>query len=641
MFDLFRSRAKLVRIVMGGFLLLVALSMLTYLVPGGGPVSSGEDQVVAEIGKEVLTVRQVQQRMQMAMRNREYTSGTADIYAQQLVDGLVTRRAMLYEARRMGFEVTDAVLARVLRGVPALFPDGQFVGQEAYAAWVERQQNMTIPEFETELRQEIVITRLTSLVGESVVVTPEEVTREFQRRNEKVRVEYIAVSPDKFSNEVTVSPSEIQAEFQLHAAGFRIPEKRSFDMLVVEEAQVAQGIEIPEAELRGIYQANRDQYRLPERVRARHILLKTTDKPREDIPKIQARAEDLLNQLKKGADFAALAKKNSEDPGSAAKGGELGWIGRGQTVPQFESTAFSLQPGQLSGVIKTDYGFHIVQVLEKQEARLRPFEEVRSQIAQENTRQRVFDAMQQLAERAREELLRAPQQAQEIAARLNLRHIHVDKFSPGMQVPEFGVNPDFGDTIMGTGRGSVTQLMQAPGNKLAVAVVTAVSPERPAELAEVEGRIRAQVANRKLTELLGRRITEAVQRATAAGNLKTVARELGLEIKTTQDFGRSGAADGIGPAGMMLQAFDLPVGSIFEPIRVGGQRFICRIVSQTPPDMTKLAEQRAEILAALQEQRGRQRIELFMDSVRTTLIREGKVKIHQDVLNRVIRGYQG
>ncbi len=641
MFDLFRSRAKAVRYFLGALLMVVAASMVITLIPGWGTVSSNQDQVIAEIGKEAITTRDVQQQMQMAQRNRAFPAEMAGIFAQQLIDEMITTRAVLYEARRMGLIVTDADLARTLRNFPMLFPGGQFVGRDVYQQWVN-QQGMTIPEFEGQLRQQLLMGRLTNLVSESVVVTPDEIAREYKRRNDKIKLDYINISLDKVKNDVSVTPDEIRNYYERNKAQYRIPEKRSFDLLVVDEAKVAQKINFTDDELRRIYDANKDQYRTPERVKVRHILLKTTDVPADQIPKIQARAEDLLAQIKKGADFAELAKKNSDDPGSASKGGDLGWIVRGQTVPQFESTAFSLKPGELSNVIKTDYGFHILQVLEKEPARLKPFEEVKDQIAKEKKQQQVFDQMQQIAERVRGELQKNPQQAQQIASRNDLAYYHVDSFSPGGTVPEFGNNPDFNDAVSSTPQNGVTQVMQAPGNKLAVAVVTGVQPERQAELPDVQDQIRQQIVSMKAMDLLNKRAADALAKAKAdGGDLKKVAQSMGLEVKSTQEFTQDGAADGIGPATAVRQGFEEPVGAVFGPVPVSDGRFICKVANRIPADMGKLPEQRAGVVAALKQQKGRQQVELFMDSVRNALTREGKVKIHQDVFDRVINSYKG
>jgi peptidyl-prolyl cis-trans isomerase D len=642
MFDLFRSRAKAVRYLLGGLLMLVAISMVVTLIPGFGTGGGQQDQVVAEIGKEVLTSRDVQQRINLAMRGRSLPREMMPVFVPQLIDTMITERVMTYEAQRLGFQVTQEDLARGLRTlVPQLFQGGQFVGKEAYAALLA-QQNLTIPEFEASVRAQMLVSKLEDMVTQGVVVTPPEIASEFQRRNEKVKLSYIEIAPAKYRAEVNVTPEEIRRQYEADKAQYRIPEKRSLDLLVVSEEKVAQSIAIPEAELRKLYEANKDQYRMPERVKVRHILLKTTDKPKDEIPKIRARAEELLRDIKGGADFAALAKKNSEDTGSAVNGGDLGWIVRGQTVQNFETTAFSLKPKEISNVITTEYGFHIIQVLEKEEARLRPFEEVKAQLEQERKKQQVYDTMQRLADDSRDRLVRNPMAAQQIAQQLGVTFVRADRAGAGDPVPEFGVNPDFEATVGTLQRGGVTPVMQAPGNKLAVAVVTQVFPAREAELSEVENQIRSNLVSQKLSLLVTQKAQEALQKAREMnGDLKKLAQSMGVEVKTTQDFGRDGAADGIGPASSVHQAFEQPVGGVFGPVIIEERRFICKVESKTPADMSKLPEQREAMISEIKTRKARQRAELFQDSLRSALIRDGKIKVHQQVINRILESYRG
>jgi peptidyl-prolyl cis-trans isomerase D len=641
MFDLFRSRAKAVRYLLGGLLLLVALSMVVTLIPGYGTGGGQQDQVVAEIGKDTLTARDVQQQMQMAMRNRAFPAEMAGFYAGQLIDEMISTRALIYQAKQMGFEVTDAELARALRlNLPQLFPNGQFVGKEAYSA-VLQQQGFTIPEFEAQLRQQMLMGRLSSMVGDGVIVTPQDVEKEYRRRNDKVKLSYIALSPEKFTAEAKVTPEAVSAYYARATAEFRMPEKRSLDLLISDEARVVMNTKVSDADLQHVYDQNKDQFRVPERVHVRHVLLKTSGKPKEEAPKLQARAQEVLKELKGGADFAAVATKYSEDPGSAAKGGDLGWIVRGQTVPAFETAAFSLKPNDLSGVIATEYGFHIIQVLAKEDAHLRPFEEVKEQIGQEVKRMLVTDTLQKSIEQAHEELVKHPQQAAEIARRFNLVQEHVDGIAPGAAIPEIGTNPDFSDAIAALARGGVTQVMQIPGNRLAFAVVTDVQPARQAQLAEVEAQIRQKLTAQATAELASRRAAEAVDKAKAAGgDLKKVAQQLGLEVKSTQEFGQDGAADGIGPGSALTAAFEQPVGAVFGPVVVGEQRFVCRIDSRSEADLTKLdVVGRTQLRNEIKQDKGKQRIDLFMDSVRNALVRNGKIKIHQAVMSRVIGSY--
>lgn len=641
MFDLFRSRAKGVKIVLGALLMLVALSMVVTLIPGFGSGGGGpQDQVLVEIGKDALTVPEVRKRLQLALRNRSVPKEMMQVYVQQILGALIDEHVMAYEAQRLGFDVTPEEMLRGLQTLaPMLFQGGQFVGKEAYAAML-REQDLSIPEFEANVRTQMLVSKIEDLVAQGVLVTPEEVTKEYQRRNEKVKLEFISISPSRFRSEVEVSPEEVRSYFQAHKQQFQIPERRSFQLLVVDEAKVAQRIAAPEAELRKYYEASKDRFRTPDRVHVRHILLTTTGKPKEDIPKIRARAEELLKQLKAGADFAELAKKNSDDPGSASKGGDLGWIVRGQTVPAFEQTAFALKPKEFSGVVATEYGFHILQVLEKEQARLKPFEEVKDGLALEWKKQQVYETVQRLADQAHELAVKNPAEAEQIAQKLGIDVVKVDKAGPGDPVPEFGVSADFEAAVAGLRKNNVTGVLQAPGNKLIVAVVTDVFPARPAELSEAEGRIRAMLTSQKLAQTVERKANEALAKA-AGGDLKAVAQSMGLEVKSTQEFTREGSADGIGPAISVYQAFDLPAGSVFMPGPIGSDRLICKVAAKVPADMGKLAEQRETIARALRENKLKRRTDLLEDSLRNALFKEGKLKVHQDTVNRLFESYRG
>ncbi len=641
MFDLFRSRAKAVRYLLGGLLMLVALSMVVTLIPGYGTGGGQDDNIVAEIGDSVLTAREVNLQVQSALKSGRLPRDMAPIFVPQMIDEMITQRAVVAKARQLGFRVTDDDLTKGIRAlIPQLFEGGQFAGKDVYAA-VLNQQNMTIPEFEGNVRDQILLSRMQNLVAEGVIVTPAELEREYRRRNEKIKLEYIPILTDQVQKDVKVTPEEIRAFYDRTKSQFMVPEKRNVAIIVVDQPTIAQRITVPEEELKRLYQANLDNYRLPERVQVRHILLKTTDKPEAEVKKIQARAEELLKQLKAGADFAELAKKNSEDPGSAAKGGDLGWIVRGQTVPQFESAAFSLKPKELSGVIKTEYGFHILQVMAKEQAHVQPFDDVKKQLAEDAKRQQVFDTMQKIADDARAQLERAPQQAQEIAAKLGVRVVTAEKVSRGNPLPEIGANPDFEEAYSALPRGGVTPVVQIGNDKLVVGAVTDVQPSRPADLAEVEPQIRQSLTVQRAGTLVDERAKQVLEKARAGGDLAGVAKAMGLEVKTTQEFTLTGAADGIGPASAVQEGFQKPVGAVFGPVALSNGRFICKVASKTPADMSQFAAQKDSLRDELKNLKARERYELFQDSVRSAMIKAGKVKIHKKVVDRITGSYRG
>jgi peptidyl-prolyl cis-trans isomerase D len=641
MFDLFRSRDKAVRYLLGAVLGIVALSMVVTLIPGYGTPTSAPEQVIASIGDEQLTIRQVQQQIQNLTRNRQVPPEMVQHYVPQLIDQMITERAVAYQAERLGFRVTDEDVARAIRSMLSqLFPTGEF-DRAVYSRFLA-QQGLTIPEFEHNVRTNLLLMQLQNVALEGTVVAPSEVEQEYRRKNDKVKLEYVAWSPGNVRSQVTVTPEEVQAYFNQNRSQYTTPEKRSFHLLIADEAKLADTVEVSDAELRKLYSTNIERYRTPERVKVRHILLSTTGKPPEEVKKIEAKAQDLLKQIRGGADFAELAKKNSEDPGSAAKGGDLDWVTRGQMVPNFEATAFSLQPKAISDVIKTDYGFHIVQTLEKEAARVKPYEEVRSELLAEAKREAVYQKMQSAIDSARPEVARNPEQAVQIAAKYNLTHAKAENISRGQSVPEIGTNAEFDATVAGMRAGEVSPVIQVAPTKLAIAAVTVVQPSKPAEFAEVESQIRESLIGSKSQQLSEQKIKETREKFQAAGgDLAAVAKSVGGQVKQTQLFTSESAADGIGPAQYVIDAFSKPVGTVLPPFNIGDQLFLVKVAEKQPADPAGLTAERDALVLALKRKKAAERKELFEDGLLTELIKEGKVKKYEDNIKRLTSNFAG
>jgi peptidyl-prolyl cis-trans isomerase D len=411
-------------------------------------------------------------------------------------------------------------------------------------------------------------------------------------------------------------------------------------LIVADQAQIGQSIQISDAQVDSYYNSHKDQYRTPERVQARHILIKTTGKTQAEVSQLKAKAEDLLKQIKGGADFAPLAQKNSEDPGSAAKGGDLGWIVRGQMVKNFEDTVFSLKPKEISNVVTTEYGFHIIQVMAKEPARLRTLEEVKPEIVGNLRNQQVFDLMQNLADQAHTELVKAPQNARQIADKLKLQFVQVDKFKQGDTVPTLGTDPQAPAALMTLKKGEISQVIQA-GNKLVVAEVTDLHAAHPAEFGEAELQIRMQYGQQHGMQLATENAKKAADLLkTNGGDLKAAAKALGMEVKTTDFFARNGAAEGIGAASYLADGFDKPVGTIIGPINAGSQTVVAKIADRQQADMSKFAQERDALVLSLKGKRASERQIMLRDSILSTLIQQGKVKMHRDVINRLIARYR-
>lgn len=641
MFDFFRSRDKNVRILLGVLLGFVALSMVAYLVPGGpgGPSMAGNDTVVAEIGDKKVTMQEVQRTLQGALRGKQFPTEMLQNYIPVLVDQMIAERAVAYQADRMGFTVTEDELGNSLRSMLGSILQGGF-DKDRYTAFLA-QQNMTVAEFEGNVRTQMLLTKLRNIVLEGVVVTPDEIEGEYRRRNEKVKLDYILFNSDTLKKDVKLSPEDIQKFFASSRSAFRVPEKRSFEVLVANEEKIGASITMGDDVLRAAYAANMDRYRSGERVMGRHILLMTQNKSAEDAKKLEIKIGELLKQIKGGADFAEIAKKNSEDPGSAPKGGDLGWISKGQMVPNFEATAFSLKKGEISNVIKTEYGFHIVQVTDREDARVKPFEEVKAELATETKKKQVFDRMQSASEQARAALVKSPGSGAQIAQQFNLNHYVVQNASSNDPVQEIGINAEFGGTMFGLQKGGVTPLVTAPGNKIAFGVLTGISPSRNAELAEVEAQVREQATSVKARELLvGKNAEAARSMAAAGGDFAKLAKSLGGEVKTTADFGRDGAADGLGDAAYFAEAFVKPVGTILGPISMMEQLVIVRVNSKVEADLGKLATERETMVGALKGRKSQERKDLFEEGLVHRLIDQGKIKINTDAIKKLQSSYR-
>src|ERR1051326_4453564 len=485
MFDLFRSQDKMKRIMLGGILGIVSIGMLLYLIPGQSVPSRGEEQVVAEIGGDKITARQVYRRIQGTFKNNPLPPDVLEVYVPQLIESMLADRAVAYEAARMGFKVSDEELARQIRTMPqlgTLTPDQYQMALES--------MGYSVSEFESDARENAVENLLNDIAAVGVIVTPQEAEQAYKQMNSKIQVAYLLFDPAKFQSEVAPTQAELESYYSIKKSAYGIPETRNVNVILIDQDKIAATIQAPETQLRAFYDAHRDQFRTPDRVRVRHILLQTVGKSPGEVAKIKAKAEDLLKQGKAGGDFAELAKKNSEDPSAKDKGAECGWMTRGQTVKNFETTAFSLKPGQISDLVTTEYGFHIIQVEEKEAAGLQPFEKVRDQIAAELNKQLVNDKMQTVAELARAQLVKTPQNAEQIANSLGLQFVKADEVRPSAAVAGVGVSKDLSEAISSLGKGGVTQLIQVTPARLAVATVTAVNPPHVPPLSTVEAQVR-------------------------------------------------------------------------------------------------------------------------------------------------------
>ncbi len=370
------------RILLGVVVLALSGGMLLYLVPTGpGGTTGASADVVAKVGDQTVTLTDIRQQLDQIKQRNQVPPMLVPYYTQQILHQLLLQKEMQYEGTRLGIHVSnDEIADRIRLILPAAFNQGVPIAPDQYASLVQSRTQMTVPQFEDMVRLGLLQERFQRLVTDGISASPAELQDEFNYRNQKVKLDYAFIKPEDLQAKVTVDDAEIKAAYEKNKARYQVPEKRVVRYAIVDVNQIRQGIQISDAQLEAIYKQNIQQYEVPNRVHVQHILFLTVDKPDAEVQEIKKRAEDVLKQAKSGANFEDLARKYSEDPGTKDKGGDLGWIVQGQTVPEFEKVAFSLPKGSISDLVKTQYGFHIIKIIDKETAHTKSFDEVKDSI---------------------------------------------------------------------------------------------------------------------------------------------------------------------------------------------------------------------------------------------------------------------
>ncbi len=557
-----------------------------------------------------------------------------------MVQEAITDKALAYQARQLGLEVSDADLAFTIRQtLPNFFPDGKFIGKQAYAAMLA-QQDLTIEQFESDMKRQILVQRLRDIAVEGTVVTPQEIEAEYKKKNEKIKIQYVKLLSDKFKAEAAPSADEIQKYFQANTAKFSVPEKKNLVVLLADQAKMAAALTPTDQELESIYNMNKQQFQTPERVQVVHILVNTQGKSPAEDAQLKAKADDILKQVRSGANITDLVKKFSDDPGKVQNNGEY-WVQRDSgMVPEFKDAAFRLKPGE-SDIIKTTYGYHVMKVLKHEDAHLRSFAEAKADLANQWKSQRVGYYMQQISDKAQSELQKDPTHPERVAAEYNMQLIQANNIGPDATIPEIGTNADFNQSIAGLKVNEVSQPVALPGNKLALAVVTGVVPARPETLDEAKDSIKETLTATRLSRLVQEKANDLMSKAKSmGGDLEKAAKSMGLEVKTSNDFGRNDTVEGLGTATYLQDGFRTADGGMFGPIAIPDGQVVAKVVQHVAPDMSQLDAQRSQIRDDLKSQKARDRNSLFEAGVRETLIKQGKLKVNQQELQKLIASYQ-
>jgi peptidyl-prolyl cis-trans isomerase D len=609
------------------FLWVVVAAFVIAYIPaftGMGIDSRAAGATLVEVGSLPITVGEYQKAY---LRQREmYLSmyqGRLDSeqlkrmgLEEQTLQSLIDDRVLQLEARRLGISVDDESLAQRLATAPEFQVEGRFMGKDELRRRLEM-QGVTVAEFEQDLRRRLLRERVASLVTDGVMVSPKEAEEEFRRRNEQVKAEYVMVPAEVSS--VAVTDADVRARFDASKDRYAFPERRVLSYLLLDRPKLEPRVTVTDAEERAYYDAHQDEFKQAEQVCARHILIKVKATPEatEGHADDEARkiAQGALDQAKAGADFAALAKKLSEDQGSAPQGGELPCFERGRMVPEFENAAFSLSPNQTSDLVKTQYGYHVIQVTARRAETTPAFAQMRDRINKTLMGQRVRTLLEEQMQGI-SEALRHGKSIEDVAKE---RGFTVDRSAPlarGVDTPPLN-SPALVARAFELKRGETEpEPFQLPTGYAFISVQDVQAP-RPADFKEVQDRVKADPQQEKAFEAARAKAADLKARAAgtslekAAAGLQLVRKETPALVSRGQPMGDLGTSVALDEA-----AFALEPSVLSDPIRVPGGWAVLRVTEKKAFDPVAFATDKDSLVASLRAQRREELFRSFMQEAR-------------------------
>ena len=621
------------RILLGVVVLVLGGSMLLYLVPQSPVSGEVSTDTVAKIGDESVSVQDVRQQLNQIEQRNPNMKPLEALYAQQILKQLVFQKEIEYEAKRLGIAVSDQERAdRIRQYVPTAFNGGTFVGMDRYSAEVQARFQLTVPVFEELIRQGLLEEKFRKLVTDGISVGPAELQDEFRYKNEKVKLDYALIKPEDLEAKISPDEAEIHSAYEKNKAKYQVPERRVARYAVVDVNHIRQSLQVSDDVLKQQYMANIQQYQVPNRVHVEHILFMTVGKTDAEVEEIKKKAEEVLKQVKKGGKFEDLAKKYSEDPGSKDKGGDLNWITQGQTVPEFEKAAFSLNAGQISDLVKSQYGFHIIKVVEKETAHTKPFEEVKDSLRANFLPTQADKQANAIADQLTTAIRQAPRiSLDDLAKQFHLTIGETRPVAASDPLLELANSQEARDAIF-RARQDETSLPIRTDRGYVVLSVKSILPAHQGSLEEVRDRVITDLKREKSTDLAKSKADELIKRVRAGEKFDAAGRALGLEPKISDLIARDGSIPS-GASGKQLgAAFSLKAGDVAAPLGLGQNWLVYRVAEKTEANPSDFDKQKKQLTEELLQSKRSLAFEAFQKALDNRLKQEGKLKLMPDKL---------
>jgi peptidyl-prolyl cis-trans isomerase D len=620
-------------------LAIVVVSFVLLYIPSfmrDGAQGAASNSVVADVdGREITAAqfRRVYQQQMQAYR-QSYGANVDDKLLKQLgidqriVQQMIQEEASLAEAARLGIKASDAEVRERILSLPSFQENGQFIGDQRYRQLLRMQTPPMRPdEFEDQVRRSIIVEKLQAALTGWMTVADSDVVNEFKKRNEKIKVQVANFPADKFREGVVATDAEVAKHFEDHKESYRIPEKRKVRYLTIDQEALRQRATVTGQQIERTYNDNIQQYSTPEQVRASHVLLKTEGK---DDAAVKKQAEELLAKIKAGADFAELAKKHSQDEGSAIKGGDLDFFNKGQMVPEFDKAAFSMQPGQVSDLVKSTYGYHIIKVTDKKPASTKTLAEVRSQIEDQLKYEQAQTAAQKLADQVAGEL-KKPSDFDTVARARGLQGGESGLFLPDEPIAGIGMAPSVNQQAFQIKQGDVSEPLRTPQGYAFITVTGKQDPYIP-KLDEVKSKVRDAVLKLKAIDA-ARQKASSIDAALKSGDFEKAAKGAGVDVKTTELMARGSPMGdaGVSPA-LEAAAFSLPAGAVSDPVVTDNGAAIVKVVERKDVAADELAKQKDTLRNELLNERKNKFFAAYMTKARQKM----KININRDTIAQIV-----
>ena len=608
-------------------LALVVLAFVFLYVPGFMDQTGGAalpDNVVARVGDQEISLLDFQQIYSRQLQAYRLESGgeiSEEVLRslgidRQILQQMIDGHAALAEAERLGLRVSDAEVRERILTFPAFQIDGRFIGEASYRQLLQQQRPPISPsQFEEEIRNEILVDRLQAAVTGWVRVSDAEVAEEHRRRNERVRVDIVAFRAADFRDEVEATDDDMALLFAEETASYEIPEKRRLRFLLVDQTAIFDSLVLTDDEIRQYYDANLSQYQTPGQVRASHILLRVDGDNDEEVA---ARAAALAAEARAGADFAQLAREHSQDETNAENGGDLGLFGRGRMVPEFENAAFALAAGEISDPVRSPFGFHVINVTEKQEEVTQPFAEVRGAIENTLKRERSSSRATSLARAIAAEAA-TPEDLERAASARGYELQESGFAARGEPILGLGLSQEVSAQAFAIEPGAVAGPIPTPSGPAFITVRDLQDPYIP-ELDEVRDQVREDVIRKKSLSLAQERAAEAAEILQAADEFVAAAEEAEWSVGSSDLVTRGSALPEVGPsAAVEGVAFAMTPGAVSDVIQAGNAVAIVHLVEREEASAADLAQNRDTLRDELMLQRQSRFFTAYMDNVKARL----------------------